>query len=80
MIPEISIIAESAANHNGDYENLVSLANAAKNSGADYFTFQIVNEKYFCDKDYPSRHIVKKCSFSKEQWTLFFKYAKKNNI
>ncbi len=80
MTPKISIIAESAANHNGDYENLVSLANAAKNSGADYFTFQIVNENYFCDKDYPSRHIVKKCSFSKDQWMLFFKYAKKNNI
>ena len=71
MTPKISIIAESAANHNGDYENLVSLANAAKNSGADYFTFQIVNENYFCDKDYPSRHIVKKCSFSKDQWMLF---------
>ena len=50
MTLKISIIAESAANHNGDYENLVSLANAA--IGADYFTFQIVNENYFCDKDF----------------------------
>ena len=80
MTQYISIIAESAANHNGSYNNLISLAKASKNSGADYFTFQIVDEKYFCDKNYPSRKIVQDVSFQKNQWKDFFKYAKKLDI
>ena len=80
MTQHISIIAESAANHNGSYDNLISLAKASKDSGADFFTFQVVDEKYFCDKSYPSRKVVQDVSFSKIQWTTFFKFAKKFDI
>ena len=68
MTHDISIIAESASNHNGLYDNLISLAKASKVSGADFFTFQVVDEKYFCDKSYPSRKVVQDVSFSKKQW------------
>ncbi len=80
MTHDISIIAESASNHNGLYDNLISLAKASKVSGADFFTFQVVDEKYFCDKSYPSRKVVQDVSFSKKQWINFFRFAKKFNI
>ena len=39
----MKVIAESAFNHNGDLEYLKQLANAAHKSGADNFTFQVMN-------------------------------------
>lgn len=69
---KIKVIAESASNHNGNYDNLLSLAKNSKLAGADYFTVQICDAKSFCDETYPSIEVVKNICFSKSEWKTFF--------
>lgn len=74
------IIAESASNHNGDMNNLMQLANASKISMADYFTVQVINKDYFCDKTYSSKQVIEKICFNQREWKSFFKFCKKDKI
>ncbi|XGC82258.1 N-acetylneuraminate synthase family protein [Bdellovibrio bacteriovorus] len=74
---KMKIIAESASNHQGSYEYLVALLYAAKNSGADYFTAQILQIDSFCDPTYEKRNLVEEIAFSFEQWKAFFKECEK---
>jgi len=68
----MKIIAESASNHQGDYDYLVGLAQAAKNAGADYFTVQVLNIDGFCDATYKSRKLVEEIVFSQDKWREIF--------
>lgn len=68
----MKIIAESAANHQGDPEILKGMAIAAKRAGADYFTAQVFNMHGFSDPDYERWNIVEEIEFSEEEWKDIF--------
>lgn len=72
----MKVIAESAFNHQGDFEELKRLALAAKNAGADYFTCQMMNVDAFCVSDYTKHQLYKNTEFTKEQWYELFDYCK----
>ena len=72
----MKIIAESASNHQGDFNYLLGLAKAAKESKADYFTAQVLDTESFCDPSYTKRELIEKIVFSKEQWKELFNYCK----
>ena len=77
---DIQIIAESAANHAGNFETLLQLAEISKNAGSDFFTFQIFDINSFCDQSYKSRNITESVCFSFKEWEKFFIFAKKRKI
>ena len=76
----IKIIAESASNHNGKYEDLLLMAKKSKLAGANYFTCQICDADYFCDRSYPSFELVKNICLTRSKWKEFFKECKKLKI
>ena len=76
----MKVIAESAFNHNGDLAYLKNLAIASKDSGADYFTVQVLFPDYFSTKDYSKYSIYVENSFSEEQWIDLFDYCKSLEI
>ncbi len=76
----MKIIAESAFNHNGSLQYLKDLALAAKNSGAHYFTVQVMHVESFCTKDYSKYELYKNAEFSKEQWYEVFDYCLENDL
>jgi sialic acid synthase SpsE/spore coat polysaccharide biosynthesis protein SpsF (cytidylyltransferase family) len=76
----MKIIAESAFNHNGNLEYLLKLAGAAKNSGADYFTVQVMNVDAFCTENYVKYDLYKETEFSEEQWKHVFDYCESINM
>ena len=71
----MKIIAESASNHNGKLERLLEMALAAKNSGADYFTFQIFDPKAFCVADYERFDVVAEIALDQSQWSELIDYC-----
>jgi len=73
----MKIIAESAFNHNGSYEYLVKLAKAAKDSGADYFTVQVMDAKVFSTKDYSKYQLYIDNEISANNWKKLFDVCKK---
>ena len=77
---DIKIIAESAANHGGNFETLQKLAEISKNVGSDFFTFQIFDLNSFCDQSYKSREVTESVCFSFKVWEKFFKFSKKKKI
>jgi N,N'-diacetyllegionaminate synthase len=72
----MKVIAESAYNHNGNFDYLIRLADAAKSSGADYFTVQLMDTEAFCTPDYSKYQLYKDTEFSPKQWTELFDYCK----
>jgi sialic acid synthase SpsE len=60
----MKIIAESAFNHNGNFNYLKELALSSKASGADYFTVQVMNVDAFCVKEYEKFNLYKETEFS----------------
>jgi N,N'-diacetyllegionaminate synthase len=76
----MKIIAESAFNHQGDFEELKKLASAAKESGADYFTVQVMHVDSFCVKDYSKYRLYKDNEFTGEQWIALFDFCKSIQI
>ena len=72
----MKIIAESAFNHNGDKDYLVNLAIESQKSGADYFTFQVMDVDDFCVEDYSKYELYKKYSLSFEDFDYFFEKTK----
>lgn len=74
------IIAESAFNHNGDLAYLKELAQAAKNSNADYFTVQIYRTAEFCELNYSKYQICKDVELSQVAWLDIFEYCKNIEI
>lgn len=76
MQQRMKVIAESAFNHQGDFEELKRLALAAKNAGADYFTCQMMNVDAFCVADYTKYQLYKNTEFTKVQWLALFDYCK----
>jgi len=72
----MKIIAESAFNHNGSFDQLLGLARAAKNSGADAFTVQMMNVAAFCVEDYERFKLYRRTEFTEEQWTAVFDFCK----
>lgn len=67
-IKVLKIIAESAFNHNGDLDYLIALSNAAKESGTDYFTVQIMDVSSFCVREYSKYDIYIENTFTFSQW------------
>lgn len=76
----MKIIAESAFNHNGSFNELVNLALESKKAGADYFTVQVMNVNQFCVNDYEKYQLYKDTEFSEAQWIELFDICKKNKI
>lgn len=76
----MKIIAESAFNHNGSFELLKMLALKSKESGADYFTVQVMNVDSFCSKDYEKYQLYKDTEFSVNEWINLFDFCSENNI
>jgi len=68
----MKVISESAFNHNGDVKNLISLAIESEKSGADYFTFQVMDVDDFCTKEYSKYELYAKYSLSFEEFDYFF--------
>ncbi|NUM49589.1 MAG: N-acetylneuraminate synthase family protein [Flavobacteriales bacterium] len=80
MNSPLKIIAESAFNHNGNFNYLKELSVTAKKSGADYFTVQVMNVDAFCVKEYEKYTLYKNTEFSSAQWIELFDFCKQNNI
>lgn len=76
----MKIIAESAYNHQGNFDYLKLLAKAAKSSGADYFTVQMMNVEEFCTREYAKYKLYKDTEFSEKQWIELFDFCKSLNI
>ena len=76
----MKIIAESAFNHNGSFDELINLALESKKAGADYFTVQVMNVNQFCVNDYEKYQLYKDTEFSEAQWIELFDICKKNKI
>ncbi|WP_445383549.1 N-acetylneuraminate synthase family protein [Robiginitalea sp. IMCC43444] len=72
----MKIIAESASNHNGELKDLKALALAAKNAGADYFTFQILNPEFFCAAEYERYDLVSEIALDNKEWASFIEYCR----
>ncbi len=71
----MKVIAESAFNHNGSLEYLKELALLSKESGADYFTMQLMHVDSFCTKDYSKFQLYKNTEFTKLEWFEVFDYC-----
>lgn len=76
----MKIIAESAYNHNGNFDYLKKLAIAAKNSNCDLFTVQMMNVDAFCTKDYSKYQLYKDTEFSEQKWTELFDFCKQIDL
>jgi len=76
----MQVIAESAYNHQGNFEYLKNLAAAAKNAGSDYFTVQLMDVDSFCTKDYSKYKLYKDTEFSSDQWIELFNYCKELDL
>lgn len=72
----MKVIAESAFNHQGDFNQLKKLAIVAKESGADFFTVQVMNVDSFCVADYEKYDLYKGTEFSQNQWIELFDFCK----
>ena len=73
--PGMKIIAESAYNHNGSLDYLKGLALASRDSGADYFTVQMMNVSAFCVENYERYALYTRTEFSPDQWKELFHYC-----
>ena len=76
----MKIIAESAFNHNGNYNELLNLALESQKAGADFFTAQVMNINAFCKSDYDKYDLYKNTEFSASQWVSFFDFCNENDI
>lgn len=76
----MKIIAESAFNHNGNFNYLKELALSSKASGADYFTVQVMNVDAFCVKEYEKFNLYKETEFSTNEWIALFDFCKANGV
>lgn len=76
----MKIIAESAYNHQGNFDYLKKLAIASKDAGADFFTVQMMNVDEFCTKEYSKYKLYKDTEFSTIQWVELFDYCEKLNL
>lgn len=76
----MKVIAESAFNHNGNFNDLKELALASRSAGADFFTVQVMNVDSFCVKEYEKYKLYKDTEFSPTQWLELFDYCKANKI
>lgn len=74
------IIAESASNHNGSVGCLTEMAEASKNAGADFFTFQILKVEEFAVKEHPKFEFFQKLEIREEDWLQFFDRCKQVDI
>ena len=72
----MKIIAESAYNHQGNFDYLKQLALASKKANADYFTVQMMNVNEFCTKEYSKYQLYKDTEFTETQWKALFGYCK----
>ncbi|MGZ3885747.1 MAG: hypothetical protein ACXVDL_15990, partial [Bacteroidia bacterium] len=72
----MKLIAESAYNHQGNFDYLKKLADASKEAGADYFTVQMMNVEEFCTKDYSKYKLYKDTEFSTAQWIGLFDHCR----
>lgn len=71
----MKVIAESAFNHQGDFEELKKIATAAKECGADFFTVQVMHVDSFCIDDYEKYDLYKETEFSHNQWIELFDFC-----
>ena len=76
----MQIIAESASNHEGDFDYLLELAKSSSVAGATYFTAQILDPSSFCDETYSAYQVVKDVAFDHNRWCTFFDECRDLNI
>lgn len=73
----MKIIAESAYNHMGEIEEVIRLMHAAKESGADYFTMQIMDPLIFSATDYAKHQLYIDHNISFDDWDKAFAESQK---
>lgn len=72
----MKVIAESAFNHNGNFEELKCLALEAKKAGSDFFTVQVMDVDAFCVSEYTKYNLYKETEFTHQQWIELFDFCK----
>ncbi|RAP31483.1 hypothetical protein DID76_02805 [Candidatus Marinamargulisbacteria bacterium SCGC AG-414-C22] len=73
---KFSIIAETAFSHEGNFEYLIKLTDAAKKSKSDYIKYQIVlNRDNTYSKYYPFYTNIEQWSLSEDEWSRILIYA-----
>jgi N,N'-diacetyllegionaminate synthase len=70
---QMKIIAESAYNHMGKLDEVLALLQAAKESGAHYFTVQIMDPVAFSDVNYSKHQLYIDHNISFEDWAKVIK-------
>jgi len=73
----MKIIAESAYNHMGKVEEVIALLRAAKASGADFFTMQIMDPPTFSVKEYSKHQLYIDHNISFDEWSQVFDEGEK---
>jgi N,N'-diacetyllegionaminate synthase len=76
----MKIIAESAYNHMGKTEEVIALLRAAKSSGADYFTVQIMDPVAFSAVDYSKHQLYIDHNISFEDWSKVIEAGKEEDL
>jgi sialic acid synthase SpsE len=85
----VKIIAEAGTNHNGNINLAYKLVDVAKNSGADFVKFQIINPEslyvpFYWENKKKIKSIVferrKEESLTNDEWQKICKYCKKKGI
>lgn len=77
----ISIVAETAFNHEGDYDYLIELVNLAAASNVTHIKFQVlINVDEFVSQSSEAYELVKSWCFTQEQWLQVFDYAESLNL
>ncbi len=76
----MKIIAESAYNHMGRVEEVMALLLNAKESGADYFTIQIMDPVAFSDVNYSKHQLYLDHNITFEDWAKVIAAGEKKDI
>lgn len=71
----MKIIAESAYNHMGRWQEAVALLEAAHAAKADYFTMQIMNPEIFSEKTYSKHQLYIDHNITYTDWDRVFQRA-----
>ena len=72
----INIIAETAFNHEGDYDYLIELVSLSAKAKVSHIKFQVlINVDEFVSQSSEAYELVKSWCFTQKQWSQVFDYA-----
>ena len=76
----ISIIAEIANAHQGNYDTAIELIEAVSITGAKIVKFQIFEIDELLQKNHEKYDLFKKLEFTKKEWIKIIQFARKRNL